>query len=38
MFVSLDKLADEKKRGACHAEALAKAEFLTEPKNVCIAK
>ncbi len=38
MFVSLDKLNDEKKRGACHAIALAKAEFFTEPKNICIAK
>jgi hypothetical protein len=38
MFVSLDKLGDEKKRGASHAVALAKAELFTEPKNVCIAK
>jgi hypothetical protein len=37
MFVSLDKFTDEK-RGACRAVALAKAEFFTEPKNVCIAK
>jgi hypothetical protein len=47
MFVSLDKLPDEK-RGACRAVALgtpkrtegglAKADFLTEPKNVCIVK
>jgi hypothetical protein len=47
MFVSPDKFADEK-RGACRAVALgtpksneggsAKAEFFTEPKNVCIAK
>jgi len=38
MSALLDKFADEKKRGACHAVALAKAEFFTEPKNVCIAK
>ncbi len=37
MFVSQNKLADEK-RGACRAVALAKAEFFTEPKNVCIVK
>lgn len=47
MFVSQDKLTDEK-RGACRAVApgtpkrskggLAKPEFFTEPKNVCIAK
>jgi hypothetical protein len=47
MFVSPDKLTDER-RGACRAVALgapkpdevglAKAEFFTEPKNVCIAK
>ena len=37
MFVSQDKLADEK-RGACRAVGLAKADFFTEPKNVCIAK
>jgi len=47
MFVSQDKLTDER-RGACRAVALgapkrdegglAKAEFFTEPKNVCIAK
>jgi hypothetical protein len=47
MFVSQDKLTDEK-HGACRAIALgapkqcegglAKAEFFTEPKNVCIAK
>ena len=48
MCVSPDKLTDEKKHGACRAVAngtpksneggLAKAEFFTEPKNVCIAK
>jgi hypothetical protein len=37
MFVSLDKLTDEK-HGACRAAALAKAEFFTEPKKVWIAK
>jgi hypothetical protein len=37
MFVSLDKAADEKCE-ACHAVAVAKAEFFTEPKNICIAK
>jgi len=26
------------KRGACRAVASAKAEFFTEPKNICIAK
>jgi hypothetical protein len=38
MYVSLDKNTHRKKRGACLAVALAKAEFFTEPKNVCIAK
>jgi hypothetical protein len=37
MFALQNKLAEEK-RGACRAVALAKAEFFTEPKNVCIAK
>jgi len=37
MFVSQDKLTDEK-REAGRAVALAKAEFFTEPKNICIAK
>jgi hypothetical protein len=38
MSALLDKFTDETKRGPCHAVALAKAEFFTELKNVCIAK
>jgi hypothetical protein len=43
MFASLDKLTDEK-RGTRHAVALLpvrlgpKADFFTDPKNICIAK